>query len=155
VETGRRGLRLVWDGSSARRVAVLAAVTAFLVVLLMGVADLGRRVNDLAHRRGEAFAGRYEPLVDVGGEVADAFHRFRATLDPGDRFTLVFGEDVDGDRVGTYRLLALSYLYPAVATSNASQADAVMVFGEPPPSILADFEEIDVVDGVWLGRRRA
>jgi len=74
---------------------------------------------------------------------------------PGDRFALVFGPDVDRDHVGTYRLVALSTLYPAVATSDLAAADAVMVFGEDPPQpILADFDRVDVVDGVWLGRRR-
>jgi hypothetical protein len=154
VESGRQGLRVVWDASIVRRVAVVAAVTAFVVVLLIGVAQAGRRVGDLGHRRDEALASRSEP-VDVAGDVADAFRRFRATLHLGDRFALVFGDTVDSDRMGTYRLVALSYLYPAVATSDRADADAVMVFGEPSPSILADYEEIDVVDGVWLGRRRA
>jgi hypothetical protein len=136
-----------------RRVAVVTAVVAFAVLLLMSVADAGRRVGDLGNLRDEALAGRSEP-VDVAGDVADAFRRFRATLHAGDRFTLVFGRAFDPDRMGTYRLVALSYLYPAVATSDRSDADAVMAFGDVPPSLLSEFEQIDVVDGVWLGRRQ-
>jgi hypothetical protein len=153
VESGRHGLRSVWDRSTVRSLAVVTAVLAFIVVLLIGVVDAGRRVGDLGHRRDEALARESEP-VDVAGDVADAFRRFRPTLHPGDRFTLVFDQTVDRDRMGTYRLVALSYLYPAVATPDGSDADAVMVFGETPPSILARYEEIGVVDGVWLGRRR-
>jgi hypothetical protein len=153
VETRREGLRVVWDGSTVRRIAVVAAATAFVVVLLIGVAEAVGRVGDLGHRRDEALANRWEP-VEVAGEAAGAFRRFRAALRAGDRFTLVFGDTVDRDRMGTYRLVALSYLYPAVATSDLSDADGVMVFGEPTPSVLEDYREIDVVDGVWLGRRR-
>lgn len=153
VETGRHGLRVAWDGSTVRRVAVVTAAAAFLVVLLIGVWDAGRRIGDLGHSRDEALARHFEP-VEVAGDVAGAFRRLRATLHAGDRFALVFGDTVDRDRMGTYRLVALSYLYPAVATSDPSDADAVMVFGDPPSSILGDYDEVDVVDGVWLGRRR-
>jgi hypothetical protein len=150
VDTVRPDLR---GRQTLRRVGVVAAVLAFVVVLLMSVADAWSRVGDLANRRDEALAGHSEP-VDVAGDAADAFRRFRATLHEGDRFTLVFGPDVAPDRMGTYRLVALSYLYPAVATADRADADAVMAFGDVPPSLLSGLEEIDVVDGVWLGRRR-
>jgi hypothetical protein len=149
VETVRQDLR---GRHMLQRVGVVTAVVAFAVLLLMSVADAGRRVGELGDLRDEALAGRSEP-VNVAGDVADAFRRFRTTLHGGDRFTLVFARAFDPDQMGTYRLVALSYLYPAVATSDRSDADAVMAFGDVPPSLLSGFEEIDVVDGVWLGRR--
>jgi hypothetical protein len=150
VETVRHDLRAK---QTLRRLAVVTAVVAFVVLLLMSVADAGRRVGDLGKLRDEALAGHSEP-VGVAGDAADALRRFRATLHEGDRFTLVFGRAFDRDQMGTYRLVALSYLYPAVATSNRSEADAVMAFGDVPPPLLSGFEQIDVVDGVWLGRRQ-
>ena len=136
------------------RVSSPRSCVAFVVVLLLGVWDSGRRLGALNHRRDEALASRADP-ADVAGDAAEAFRRFRVTLRPGERFTLAFGPDVGRDQVGFYRLVALSYLYPAVATSDLASADAVMVFGAPSPPISDAFAEVDVVDGVWLGRRRS
>jgi hypothetical protein len=144
----------VWDAPTTRRLAVAAFAAAFAIVLAVGATQSSRRLGHLDHRRDEALAMHTEP-VDVASDVAGAFRRFRSSLRAGDRFALVFGDDVDADRRGTYRLVALSYLYPAVATEDPSGADAVMVFGDPSASVASAFEGTGVVDGVWLGRRRA
>jgi hypothetical protein len=155
METARRDLvAIVRASSPVRTILVAALLVAFVVVLLVGVWHSGGRLGALNHRRDEALASRADP-ADVAGDAAEAFRRFRATLRPGERFTLAFGPDVGRDQVGFYRLVALSYLYPAVATSDLAKADAVMVFGAPSPSISDAFAEVDVVDGVWLGRRRS
>ena len=103
--------------------------------------------------RNEALAARPEPGGQVG-EVGEAFRRFRAVLDDGTRFALVYGPDLDRDQRGFYRLFAGFFLYPAIAVPDADEADAVMVFGEPPDELRGTFEELAVVEGVWLGTRR-
>jgi hypothetical protein len=153
MQTARRDLRAIAFASSPIRRGVFAVlVLAFGVVLVLGVADAGRRMRSLDDRRDEALAARRDP-ADVAGDAAGAFRRFRSTLSEGDTFALAFGPDVDRDQKGFYRLVALSYLYPAVAVSDPAEADAMMVFGPPTPSIRGTFDEIAVVDGVWLGRR--
>jgi hypothetical protein len=140
--------------SRNRTYAAIALLVAFLVVLLLGVRDAGRLIDTLDHRRDEVLASRSDP-ADIAGHFAGAFRRFRATIRDGERFALVFAPDVGRDQKGFYRLVSLSYLYPAIAVDDPSTADAVMVFGEPPPMVRSSFEETAVVDGVWLGRRRA
>lgn len=134
-------------------IVATALLAAFLAVVLVGVWQTGQRLGHLDHRRDEALAARSDP-ADVAGDAAEAFRRFRATLQPGERFTLAFGPDVGRDQAGFYRLVALSYLYPAVATSDLAAADAVMVFGPPSAAVSDAFEEVGNVNGVWLGRRR-
>ena len=55
---------------------------AFVVVVLLLMLGAGRRIGDLSHRRDEALASRSDP-VDVGGDAAGAFRRFRTTLRTG------------------------------------------------------------------------
>lgn len=143
----------MWDAPTTRRLAIAAVVVAFAIVVAVGATQSARRLGHLDHRRAEALAVHSEP-VDVASDVAGAFRQFRSSLNAGDRFALLFGDDVDADRRGTYRLVALSYLYPAVAIDDPSRANAVMVFGEPSASVVSAFEGTGVVDGVWLGRRR-
>ncbi len=155
METARRDLGAIVRASSPVRTSLVAALlVAFVVVLLLGVWDSGRRLGALNHRRDEALASRADP-ADVAGDAAEAFRRFRATLRQGERFTLAFGPDVGRDQVGFYRLVALSYLYPALATSDLASADAVMVFGAPSAAVSKAFDEVGDVNGVWLGRRRS
>jgi hypothetical protein len=118
----------------------------------VGVVDAARRLGSLDHRRDEAIAARGD-TAGQAGNVAGALRRFRSDVGAGDRFALVFGPDLDRNQRGFYRLVALSYLYPAVAVPDPEEADAIMVFGTPTPSMRGTFGEIAVVDGVWLGRR--
>ena len=139
--------------SSIGTIVATALLAAFLALVLVGVWQAGQRLGHLNHRRDEALAARSDS-ADVAGDAAEAFRSFRATLQPGERFTLAFGPDVGRDQAGFYRLVALSYLYPAVATSDRARADALMVFGRPSAAVADAFENVGHVDGVWLGRRR-
>ena len=94
----------------------------------------------------------FDPVV-AAGPATEAFRRFRSTLDGESRFALVFGQGVDRNERGTYRLVGGYYLYPAIAVAQPIDADAVMVFGSPRADVRRSFEEVAVVDGVWLGRR--
>ena len=128
-------------------------VAAFLVTVLLGLWDARRDVRELDRRRDAARHSRSD-LADVAGGEADAFRRARSSLRAGDRFTLVLPAALGRDLAGHYRLVALSYLYPAIDVPDVAQANVVMVFGDPSASITGAFEEIGVVSGVWLGRRR-
>ena len=154
METAPRDLGAPARSSSpVRSGATMLLVGALVVLLVLGVWESGSRIVDLDRQRDEELATRFD-LADVGGPTADAFRRLRPLLAEGDRFALVFGPDVTRDQRGTYQLVSLSYFYPAIATSDPAQADAVMVFGEPEPSVRDSFDEIGVVAGVWLGHRR-
>ena len=138
--------------SRARAPLTYALVGGLLVVLVLGVRDAVRRLDDVDQRRDQALETTFD-VADVTGPAAEAFRTFRSTLAVGDRFALVFAPDVDRDRRGFYRLVSLSYLYPAIATSHPSDADAVMVFGRPSASVRRLFDEVAVVGDVWLGHR--
>ena len=137
----------------ARTAAALGLLVVFLVLVLLGAFDALGRIGDLRDRRDQALASRTDP-ARIAGDAAEAFRRFRSNLRAGERFALVFGPAVGRDQRGFYRLVALSYLYPALAAPSLSTADAVMVFGQPSPAVRSDFDEAAVIDGVWLGRRR-
>ena len=140
---------------TAQTAVALLLLAAFFLVVLLGALGAARRIGDLRDRRDLVLATRSDPAA-VAGEAAGAFRRFRSGIHPGERFALVFAPAVGRDQRGFYRLVALSYLYPAIAVSDLASADAVMVFGaqEPSPAVRTAFDETDVVDGVWLGRRR-
>ena len=140
-------------GSSLRRLAILALTAVCLALVAWGVVDAARQIRALGSRRDAALAAHSDG-ADVAGNAGAAFRRFRASLRPGERFRLVFAPETSVDDRGTYRLVALSYLYPGVAVDDVSAAQAVMVFGEPSPAVRSAFAETGVVDGVWLGRRR-
>jgi hypothetical protein len=147
----RRALR----GSTRSAVVIALLSGAFLVIVLLGVKDATRRVGWLDHRRAEALAAaRTDPALGAG-YAAGAFRSFRSALDDGSRFTLVYDASFDRNERGFYRLFSGYYLYPAVAVSDPAAADAVMVFGAPPRRVLDRFDQLAVVDGVWLGRRRS
>jgi hypothetical protein len=137
---------------TARRTVVTALFSAFAIVAAVGVVRTVLLLDDLADRRNKAL---YEQADSSGvrESKADAFRRIKLELSGSERFALVYGDDVDPDQRGFYQLYAGSYLYPAVAVFDPAAADAVMVFGAPPPSILEAFDEIGVTNGVWLGRR--
>jgi hypothetical protein len=138
---------------SPTTIVALALMAAFLIVVLAGAVQAGRRIDDLGHRRDEAMASHSDP-ADVAGDVAGAFRRFRSALRPGEHFALVFASNVGRDQKGFLQLVSLAVLYPAIAVSDPARADAVMVFGgEPPLPVREAFEPIGVVDGVWVGRR--
>ena len=120
--------------------------------MAFALAHTGLRLIDLERRRDESLDARFGPPHGAGPD-APAFRRLRPALDEGDRFALVFGPDVGRDERHVYRLVSLSYFYPAVATDDLANADAVMVFGEPSPSVRDEFDELGLVDGVWLGHR--
>ena len=154
MQTAPRNLAATVRTLSPAQTVALFLLLAFVVVVLLLMLGAGRQIRHLGDRRDEALALRSDP-VDVGGDAAGAFRRFRTTLREGESFALVFGPGVGRDQKGFYRLVSLSVLYPAIAGSDTAKADAVMVFGEdPPPSITDIFESLGVVDGVWLGRRR-
>ena len=72
-------------------------------------------------------SSRPGPRVRVGcrrsrARHAEAFRRLRVTLDAGERFALVFPQDTDRDQRGFYDLVSLSYLYPALASSDPAGA---------------------------------
>jgi hypothetical protein len=136
-----------------RSVVALVLLGAFLVVVALGALRAVERIGDLRDRREQVLASRPDPSA-IAGDVAESFRRFRSTLRPGERFALVFAPDVGRDQRGFYRLVALSYLYPALAAPDTASADAVMVFGQPSAALRSAFEEAGAVDGVWLGRRR-
>lgn len=139
---------------TTRAGAALVLLIAFAVVVGLGVLDAGRVIGELGDQRERALASRSDDTAGLTGEAADAFRQFRAHLRKGERFALVFAPDIGRDQEGFYRLVALSYLYPAIAVDDPGRADAVMVFGEQSPGIRADFEQIGAAAGVWLGRRR-
>jgi hypothetical protein len=138
---------------SATVVVIAGLIVAFLVVVTVGVVQATRRVGELDHRRSEALAVQRDP-ADTAGAAAIAFRSFRSALHRDSRFALVYDASIDRNQRGYLRLFAGYYLYPAVAVSQPSEADAVMVFGAPPSNVVADFAPIAVVDGVWLGRRK-
>ena len=133
--------------------AVVVLCFAFAVTVAVAVTVSVSRALALDERRAEAFVVRSEP-VTVAGPATAAFRRFRSTLADDSRFALVFGPGVDRNGRGTYRLVAGYYLYPAIRVARPSTADAVMVFGSPTAAVRRSFEEVALVDGIWLGRRR-
>lgn len=130
-------------------------VVGFLATVLLGLWEAGRRFDELDHRGDRARSSRSEPAPDTAGGVSDAFRRARSSLRAGEQFVLVLPEALGRGTAGHYRLVALSYLYPAIAVPDGApaEADLVMVFGDPPQSIRTAFDEIGVVSGVWIGRR--
>lgn len=135
-------------------VATRLLVVGFLATVLLGLWDAGRRFGELDRRGDQARSSLSDP-ADTAGGVADAFRRARSSLRAGEQFALVLPEALGRGNAGHYRLVALSYLYPAIAVPDGAQAEAdlVMVFGDPPQSIRTTFDEIGVVSGVWIGRR--
>ena len=152
MESARDTLGGALRGASRWRLAALVAMAVFVGLVAWGGVEAGRALGELGDRRAEALATRGDGAAVVGN-AGSAFRSFRATLDPGERFTLVFAPGTSVDDRGAYRLLALSYLYPAIAVENARDAQAVMVFGAPSDRIRSSFAETGTVDGVWLGRR--
>jgi hypothetical protein len=138
---------------SASAIVVALLSVAFLVVVGLGVNDAARRASQLGAKRAEAVATRSDPASTAGGAAA-AFRSFGSVLEPGARFALVYDEDYDRNERGFYNLFARYYLYPALAVSDPARADAVMVFGDPLPQVLERFDQLAVVDGFWLGRRK-
>ncbi len=151
MQPALRNLGASFHGVSARTAATLLVTLAFVAVVTVYALGAGRRIADLGARRDEARQSRSD-TAGIAGDTADAFRRFRAMLHPGDRFALLFGAGIDDP--GFYRLISLSYLYPAIAVTDARDAQAVMVFGRPSRSLRAAFAEVATVDGVWLARRR-
>ena len=145
-------LRGGFRGASPRALAALAVVGVFVAVVARQAWDAGREIDALGPQRRDALASRSDG-ADSAGSAPQAFRSFRATLRPGERFALVFAPGTSTNDQGTYRLVSLSYLYPAIAVTDPEKAQAVMVFGEPSAAIRADFDETGDVDGVWLGHR--
>jgi hypothetical protein len=139
-------------GSSPRALATIVVIAAFVGLVAWLVLDAGRTIEQLGSRRADGLASRSDG-ADAAGSVPNAFRSFRATLQPGERFALVFAPGTSIDFQGTYRLVSLSYLYPATAVDEPEKAQAVMVFGEPSAAVRSAFAETGVVDGVWLGHR--
>jgi hypothetical protein len=136
------------------RWAVAAVLTAFVSVIVLGALASALRIADVERRRVEARADRTDS-VSAAGSKAPALRRLQATLGDGDRFAFVFGPEVDRDQRGLHHLVALSVLYPAIAVADPEQADAVALVGiAPTAAITTRFAEVEVVDGVWIGRRR-
>jgi hypothetical protein len=153
METNPRTVGGSPRGSSLRRVGALLATAVFVALVVLVALGAAGQIRDLDSRRDEALASRSDG-ADAAGNAADAFRRFRATLHRGDHFALVFAPGTSIDDQGTHRLVAISYLYPAIAVTDVQKADAVMVFGEPSVAVRSTFAETGIADGVWLGRRR-
>jgi hypothetical protein len=152
MESARQTFGDALRGSSLRTRAALAATAVCLGLVVWGAVDAARQIQELGPRRRDAIAAQSDG-ADAAGNAGDAFRSFRVTLRPGERFSLVFAPDTSVDDRGTYRLVALSYLYPAIAVDDLRDAQAVMVFGEPSAAIRSAFDESGIVDGVWLGHR--
>ena len=147
-----RVTRYFRDHSSVRARAGVACLAGLVVTLIVGVGQALHEIRDLESHRDQTVESEWD-VASAAGTNAKAFRRLRATLDAGERFALVFSEDTDRDQRGLYNLVSLAYLYPALARSNPADADAVMVFGMPSTDVRRAFDEIGVIDGVWLGRR--
>jgi len=154
MQTAARDLAGTSGASRSERAALFALVGAFLAIVSYGAAAAVLEAERLDDRRAFALTELRDPVA-TAGESAEAFSRFRSELDARSRFALVFGSAVDRDQRGFYHLFAGFFLYPAVAVDDPARADAVMVFGSPPPSVLREFERLDLLDGIWLGRRAA
>lgn len=152
MDTTRLTLGGGFRGASPRALAALVVVAVFVGLVARQAWDAGREIDALGSQRGDALASRSDG-ADSAGSAPEAFRSFRATLHPGDRFALVFAPGTSIDDQGTYRLVSLAYLYPAVAVTDPGKAQAVMVFGEPSAAIRAEFDETGLADGVWLGHR--
>ena len=127
---------------------VLAALT---VVCALATAAAARQILTVDEMHDEASRARGD-LASLTGGPSDAFRMFRESLEQGEHFAVVFGDHVDpGDR-GMFWLVALAYLYPGIAVESPRDADAVMVFGEPPATVRDSFDEVAVVGDVWMGR---
>ena len=138
-------------------VATRLLVVGCLATVLLGLWEAGQRLGELDHLNDEARSGTRSDTADAASTVADALRLARSSLHAGERYALVLPEEELGTgTAGHYRLVALSYLYPAIAVPDEAQAEAdlVMVFGDPPQSVRAAFDEIGVASGVWIGRRR-
>ena len=150
-ESARHSVGGTPRSSSLPRLAALAVMAVFAALVAWGTVQAVRQIGEVGQRRDDAIAARLDG-ADVAGDADDAFRRFRATLRPGERFALAFGPDMSVSDRGMYRLVALSYLYPAIVVDDPEHAQAVMVFG-PPGALRSTFDETGVVDGVWLGHR--
>ena len=136
------------------RVSSPRSCSRFLAVLLLGVWDSGRRLGALNHRRDEALASRADP-ADVAGDAAEAFRRFRVTLRRASASRSPSARTSAATRWASTGWSPSPISTPPSRRSDLASADAVMVFGAPSPPISDAFAEVDVVDGVWLGRRRS
>ena len=152
IESARHGAGGTLRGSSLTTIAALAVMAVFAALVAWGAVRAVRQIGEVGERRDDAIAARLDG-ADVAGSADDAFRSFRATLRPGERFALVFGPDMSVSDRGMYRLVALSYLYPAIVVDDPEHAQAAMVFGPPPAAVRSTFDETGVVDGVWLGHR--
>ena len=152
MQTASRDLRGTGGASRIERVALTAVVVAFAVIVAVGALAAVRQARRLDDRRASVLSEHSDP-AQAAGDQAEAFRTFRRSLDDGARFSLVYGPEVDRNQRGFYRLFAGYYLYPAVAVTRLELADAVMVFGPPPPAVRRSFDPIGELDGVWLGRR--
>jgi len=152
--TVSRDLARARGGSRLRRGALGTLAVAFAAIVAYGALEAVRFAESLDDRRAAALVYRTDP-VEQAGSTAAAYRRFRAEVDGATRFSLVFGPALDRNERGFHRLFAGYYLYPAIAVDEPARAIAVMVFGEPQAALRRDFERIAVLDGVWLGRRKA
>ena len=153
MESARDTLGGALRGASRWRLAALVAMAVFVGLVALGGVEATRVLGKLRERRAHAVATKADGAAVVG-HAGSAFRSFRATLAPGERFTLLFAPGTSAYDRTTYRLLALSYLYPAIAVTDERDAQAVMVFGFPTDRTRSMFAETGTVDGVWLGHRR-
>jgi hypothetical protein len=134
-------------------VVVLAVAAVAVAAIAWGALDAARAVRSLddGWRRYRALGTeerRRQPLIWVGNDI-DAFVRFGAALDAGDRFAVVVGPRREQDRA-LYGTMARFYFYPAVG-SDPDRADYVVGFGgaTPPPGARA----VVRVGDAWLVAR--
>ena len=152
IESARHSAGGALRASFLPRLAAFAAMAVFVALVAWGAVQAVRQIGEVGQRRDDVIAARLDG-ADVAGDADDAFRSFRATLRPGERFALAFGPDMSVSDRGMYRLVALSYLYPAIVADDPQHAQAVMVFGPPSAAVRSTFDETGVVDGVWLGHR--
>ena len=153
IESARHSVRGTPRSSSLPRLAALAVMALFAALVAWGAVQAVRQIGEVGQRRDDAIAARLDG-ADIAGSADDAFRSFRAILRPDERFALVFPADMSVSDRGMFRLVALSYLYPAIVVDDLQHAESVMVFGEPSPAIRSTFDETGAVGGVWLGHRR-
>jgi hypothetical protein len=143
---------------SAARISLGLLCLASLTVIGAGAA-IGtlRRTHDLARERSSYASLSHKERANYVAKAFDVpgvFERFRMIVPPRERYTLVLPQAEDADRAALYRAFSLYYLHPRTAVAAADQADAVLVFGAVPASILRSFRRVALVDGGWIGLRR-
>jgi hypothetical protein len=147
-----------WDGAARSRVAQVCCVLVLGLTIVLAVWSV-RLIRSVEERRTDRVSVPSDKRADVvlgtlGESSATALRRARSALAPGDLFALVVDPSTDRSAVGTFRLVAQHYLFPAIETADAEGAKVVVVIGARRDLIPVRFEPLLDAEGVWVGVRR-